>query len=82
MDLVFNNLKINIVKVTVKATKAGAEFPSNDWKEGQEIQCHINLARDFKKRGLVEFEDPNGEEEIANLLEDEGANKTTKSKKK
>lgn len=38
----------------VIVTKKGASLPTNDWKEGQEISVHENLATDFIKRGIVE----------------------------
>lgn len=40
-------------------TKLGASLPSNDWEEGQEIECHENLAAHFIETGIAE--DPEGE---------------------
>jgi len=37
----------------VIVTKQGSEMKTNNWKEGQEIECHENLAKDFIKRGIA-----------------------------
>ena len=41
------------MKTKIKVTKKGASMDSNNWKEGQEIECHPNLAEDFIKRGIA-----------------------------
>jgi hypothetical protein len=40
--------------VKLFVTKKGSELKTNNWKEGQEIECHENLANDFLKNGLVQ----------------------------
>lgn len=40
--------------VKLFVTKKGSELKSNGWKEGQEIECHENLANDFLKNGLAQ----------------------------
>ena len=37
-------------------TKKGSEVKGNDWKEGQEITCHENIAKLFIKNGWAKLE--------------------------
>lgn len=46
-------LGFNLKNMKVFVTKQGSEMPSNRWVEGQEINCHENIAADFIKRGIA-----------------------------
>lgn len=37
----------------VIVTKKGSEMKSNKWDEGQEIDCHENIAKLFIERGIA-----------------------------
>lgn len=56
-------------------TKKGSEVKGNDWKEGQEITCHENIAELFVKNGWAKSSD--GEE-----TKDVKSKTTTTTKKK
>lgn len=49
MVLALKYIKMKKVIITAK----GASLKTNNWEEGQEINCHENLATDFIERGLA-----------------------------
>lgn len=49
------------MKVKATVTKEGAALNSNNWKEGDIIECHPNLAVHFAKKGFVKCKEGDAE---------------------
>jgi len=41
------------MKTEVIITEKGALMKSNNWKAGEKISCHPNIAEDFIKKGIA-----------------------------
>lgn len=40
-------------KINLVITKKGADLPENDWKEGEVVTLHPNLAKSFIEKGFA-----------------------------
>jgi len=67
-------------------TAKGSKMPTNSWAEGQEIECHDNIAKLFIERGIAidpknkeQVEKP--DEQVEQVEKPEGKKKKNKNEK-